>query len=154
MRKTHITPVLPASEDDLSWLNLIEIASVEITSEDPAHPVERALGCARGGGWRAAGGGEQRIRVMFDVPRPLKRIQLRFLETEVERTQEFALSWWDAEDVCRLIVRQQWNFSPTGSTMEFEDYHVDLPLVSKIELAIRPGSGSGHVASLDCWRMA
>jgi outer membrane receptor protein involved in Fe transport len=36
------------------------------------------------------------------------------------------------------IVRQQWNFSPAGSTTEIEDYAVDLDGVSVLELAIQP----------------
>ena len=35
-------------------------------------------------------------------------------------------------------MRQQWNFSPTGSTTEIEHYVVDLDAVSVLELAIRP----------------
>ena len=38
----------------------------------------------------------------------------------------------------REIVRQQWNFSPQGSTSEIEDYGVGLPGVSALELTITP----------------
>jgi outer membrane receptor protein involved in Fe transport len=38
----------------------------------------------------------------------------------------------------KKIVRQQWNFSPAGSTTEIEDYAVDLDGVSVLELAIQP----------------
>jgi hypothetical protein len=41
------------------------------------------------------------------------------------------------------IVRQQWNFSPGGSTTEFEDHMVNLDHVSALELAIRPDNGRG-----------
>jgi hypothetical protein len=39
------------------------------------------------------------------------------------------------------IVRQQWNFSPAGSTTEIEDYAVDLDGISVLELAIQPDVG-------------
>ena len=38
----------------------------------------------------------------------------------------------------REIVRQQWTFSPQGSTNEVEDYQVDLENVSILELTIKP----------------
>lgn len=39
------------------------------------------------------------------------------------------------------IARQQWNFSPTGSTTEIEDYAIDLNAVSVLEPAIHPDLG-------------
>jgi hypothetical protein len=52
------------------------------------------------------------------------------------------------------IVRQQWNFSPGGSTTELEDHMVNLPHVSALELAIRPDiSRSDAVATLASWRV-
>jgi hypothetical protein len=38
----------------------------------------------------------------------------------------------------RQIVRQQWTFSPDASTIEIEDYVVDLAAVTAIELNIDP----------------
>jgi predicted DNA-binding protein (UPF0251 family) len=53
------------------------------------------------------------------------------------------------------IVRQQWNFSPTGSTHEVEDYHVALEEVPALELAIRPDlSCEKAAAGLAMWRVA
>jgi hypothetical protein len=158
MRKTVLQappvpgPVVDESRD--AWLDLSTAASVEVTSEDTGCPVENALDCNAPGRWRADGPGDQRITLIFDGPVPVHRIQLRFTETAVERTQEFALHWYDAEGTPRLIVRQQWNFSPAGSTLELEDYRVNLNAVSKLELAIRPGLQPGPIASLDCWRVA
>jgi len=52
-------------------------------------------------------------------------------------------------------VRQQWNFSPTGSTTEIEHYVVDLDAVSVLELAIRPDLHRPEaVATLAWWRLA
>jgi len=138
-------------EQTREWIDLKERASVEITSEDPEHPIERAFEC-HAGGWRAGTTGEQRIRLRFDSAMPVRRIQLRFVEPSVERTQEFELHWCDVTGLRRLVVRQQWNFSPTGSTTETEDYRVELDAAAEIELTIRPGADSVR-ASLDCWRM-
>jgi hypothetical protein len=52
------------------------------------------------------------------------------------------------------IVRQQWNFSPDGSTSETEDYRVDLHGVSVMELNINPDVRSPYaIASLSEWRV-
>jgi len=154
MRKTISPVAAPEIADQAEWLSPDEIASVEVTSEDSNCPVERAFECREASGWRAASPGEQRIRIAFASPRSVRRIRLRFVETAVERSQEFDLYWWDAGGARRFIRRQQWNFSPAGSTVELEDYRVDLAGVSQMELTIRPGSQADHVASLDCWRMA
>jgi hypothetical protein len=82
----------PQSED--KWLAVGELAEVELTSEDPDFPIESALVTGReGGGWRAAGPGEQIIRLIFNAPTAMRRIKLQFSETERERTQEFVLRW-------------------------------------------------------------
>jgi hypothetical protein len=92
-----------------------------------------------GPGWRASQKGEQKIRIIFDEPMSLRRIQLRFHETESERTQEFTVRLSSAAGgPPQEIVRQQWNFSPTGSTTEVEDYTIDLKAVSVLGLAIHP----------------
>jgi hypothetical protein len=115
------------------------LALVEVTSEDPDFPVESVFGSAPGIGWRAGAPGEQSIRLRFDEPVALRRIQLQFVETEHERTQEFTLRWAPGGAAPpREIVRQQWNFSPSGSTREEEDYHVNLDGVSLLELRIQP----------------
>jgi hypothetical protein len=136
------------------WLNLEQIATVEVTSEDPAFPIESALSSKDGPGWRASENGEQRIRIIFDQPVPLHRIQLRFHEAGSSRTQEFTVRWSGADGAAREIVRQQWNFNPTGSTTEVEDYAVELEAVSVLELAIKPDiSGREAVATLSSWRL-
>ena len=145
----------PGGESDQGWLDLEEIATVEVTSEDPGFPIESALAAKKGPGWRASQDGEQQIRIIFDEPVSLRRIQLQFREAEVERTQEFTLRWSPAEGgPTREIVRQQWNFIPAGSTTENEEYFVALEAVSVLELVIRPDvSRREAVATLASWRM-
>ena len=155
MRKRIVETHLAEShgDSDQGWLDLEQIATVEVTSEDPRFPIESALGPKAGPGWRARQKGEQQIRIIFDEPMSLRRIQLRFHESECERTQEFTLRWSPATgEPVNEIVRQQWNFSPTGSTTEIEDYAVDLNAVSVLELAIQPDIGRHEaVATLAAW---
>jgi hypothetical protein len=138
------------------WLTADEIAEVEVTSEDPDFPVEFALVPGKEGpGWRAAEQGEQVVRLILDPARALRHIRLSFLETEIERTQEFVLRWSDGKGPLREIVRQQWTFSPRGSTSEVENYQVNLDHVAVLELKLRPELTSGNaVASLAEWRIA
>ena len=119
------------------WLDLQEIASAEISSEDPSHPFENAL--QGKGGWRAADPGPQVIRLNFDEPQSIRRIRVEFREEHRERAQEFALFASSAANPRREIVRQQWTFSPGGSATEVEDYSVDLPATLSLELEIDPG---------------
>jgi hypothetical protein len=125
MRKKIVNPgtLNPAHRSLERWLDLQEVASVEVTSEDPDFPIEAAFRSDQSLGWRAAEKGTQIIRILFDRPRTLHRILLDFSETEIERTQEFTLRWSDGEAApFSEIVRQQWSFSPRGSTNEIEDY--------------------------------
>jgi len=139
-----------------AWLDLERIAQVQVTSEDPDYPVEAAFSFGKGPGWRAGGRGEQTIRLIFDQPQRLRRLWLRFEETSIERTQEFALRWcahWD--DRRQEIVRQQWNFGPHGSRTEIEDYAVDLDGVLFLELIIEPDLRRRQAfATLADWRIA
>jgi len=157
MRKRIITPVQQeAASPDLEWLNMEGLAEVEITSEGAAHPIESALLPGRASGWRAAGPGKQTIRIFFDCPQRLQRIWLYFEETRTVRTQEYVLRWSpDGGQSFREIVRQQWNFSPQGTTSETEDLHVELPAVTVLELSIIPDiSGGNALASLAQLRLA
>jgi hypothetical protein len=158
MRKRIVGSRLPSrtATSHQEWLDLEQIATVEVTSEDPDFPIESAIGPTDGQGWRASQQGEQQIRIIFDEPMSLHRIQLRFCETERERTQEFIVRWLSAAGGPPTeILRQQWNFSPAGSTTEVEDYTVDLDAVSVMELAIQPDLGRRDaVATLAAWRLA
>src|SRR5215469_17548586 len=146
----------PREVSDESWLDVESKAAVEITSEDPTRPIESAFRLGKQAGWRAADPGPQVIRLHFNQPQRISHVRLKFTERERERTQEFVLRW--AQDGGRPfeeIVRQQWNFSPQGSTEELEDYRVNLNGASVLELKINPDvSGRKAFASIDEFRMA
>ena len=157
MRKRIVGPhhAQQGGQSDKGWLDLEQIATVEVTSEDPSFPIEYAFGSNDGPGWRASQGGEQQIRIIFDKPVSVHRMELRFHEAACERTQEFILRWSsESGGSATEIVRQQWNFSPTGSPTEIEHYVVDLDAVSVLELAIRPDLHRPEaVATLASWRV-
>src|SRR5436305_13949553 len=113
MRKRLISPIRqPESSAETRWLELHRSASVEVTSEEAQHPIEGALVKEDRRGWRASEKGPQTVRLVFDQPQDIGRIDLEFEESERERTQEFVLSWVPKVGEPREIVRQQWNFSP------------------------------------------
>jgi hypothetical protein len=132
------------------WLAVESLADVEVTSEDPAHPVEAALSLNGGSGWRADRSGAQTVRLVFDRPQQIQHLHLEFHEHERHRTQEFVLRWSaDGGRSYREIVRQQYNFSPPNTTDEQEDYAVELQGVTNLEFQIIPDiSGGDARASL------
>jgi hypothetical protein len=157
MRKSIMTAARKAtSAPDEDWLNVEQLASVEITSEDSTRPIESAILPGHGQGWRAGQPGEQTIRLVFDQPVRLSRIWLLFEESEFKRTQEFVLRWSpDRGTSFREIVRQQWNFSPPDTIREPEDYRVELAGVTVLELTIVPDKNGGPAhASLSQLRLA
>lgn len=136
------------------WLELEDLAKVEVTSEDPSHPVEQALVPGGVGGWRASEPGEQIITLVFTRPLSVRKIRLVFREEKVPRTQEFVVRWSSDHIVSRETVRQQFNFSPPGTSEEVEEYSVDMPNVAAIDLIIRPDDRGEAYASLEEWRIA
>jgi hypothetical protein len=159
MRKSIVSSAAAAAASGPeSWLDLDAIARVEITSEDVNLPIEHALGTTATTGWRAAGTGPQVVRLRFDAPQAIRRIQLHFVERAAERSQEFAVYAGSGAEL-REAVRQQWTFSPHGATEEIEDYTVDLHGVTTLELRIDPDRShdpkqSQSYASLQSLRLA
>jgi hypothetical protein len=140
------------------WLDLEAIARVEISSEDVNLPIDDALGKAPTTGWRAAGTGPQVVRLLFDAPQAIRRIQLHFVDRTGERSQEFAVYAGSGAEL-REVRRQQWTFSPHGADEEIEDYTVDLHGVTTLELRIDPDRShdpklSQSYASLQSMRLA
>lgn len=157
MRKELLTlKIQKVVSPDWNWLDLLTIARVQLTSEDPAHPIESALNPSGGSGWKAGNPGQQTIRLLFDEPLQIRHLQLEFQEDKVPRTQEFVLRWSaDAGQSYREIVRQQYNFNPPDTIREREDYTVALLGVTALELLILPEISGGNLrASLAQLRLA
>jgi hypothetical protein len=157
MRKKLIPPIRKNDADPGSdWLDLRQAALVELTSEADACPIEGALSHEGQRGWRAGMPGVQTIRLLLDEPQTIQRIRLVFKEEEIARTQEFVLRWLQhGTDSWKDVVRQQWNFSPPSSVDEREDYRVDLPTATALELTIKPDISGGEArASLERLQIA
>jgi hypothetical protein len=157
MRKRLITPTAETVRSRAEgWLDVERAAIVEITSEEKDYPIESAFVSGETQGWRAAEPGPQTIRLVFDRPQRLKQISLVFEEKETARTQEFVLRWSpDGGSSFLEIVRQQWNFSPTNSIREVEEYQVELSNLTVLELIIVPNMSGGTArASLKRLRLS
>lgn len=158
MKKTILSQGTAELPESGIWLDLEAIADVQITSEDAAFPIEHALGKEESSGWRADTTGPQVIRLVFHTPQAIQRIQLHIVDKTSDRSQEILLTASFGGEL-REIVRQQWNFSPSGTTEELEDYRVELNGVSSLELKIDPDRShdpqqSKNVASLRRLRLA
>ena len=159
MRKSIVSPSAVATPPiGELWRDLERIARVEISSEDEQFPIEHALGKKETTGWRAAGTGPQLIRLHFDEPLNIKRLRLHFVDRTAERSQEFAVYAGSGSEL-KEIVRQQWTFSPQGSTEEIEDYTVNLSGITTLELRIDPDRShdpkqSQNYASLQSLKLA
>jgi hypothetical protein len=149
----RIRPAAPpvATEE---WRSLGDEVEVELTSEHPEWPIERALLGHDASGWRADASGAQTISLSWREPIPIRRIRLIFEEHSRARTQEFVLRASTPEGQ-REIVRQQFTFSPPGTTVEREEYATHFGAVSRLELVIVPAIDGGEaVATLQQWRIA
>jgi hypothetical protein len=157
MKKRIISDTKPSSEALNSiWLNLEDLAEVEVTSEDSYFPVEGALLFNQDHGWKAGLPGKQTIRLFLNPTQIIRQIHLSFVETDQLRTQEYVLRWSQDNGLTfKEIVRQQWNFCPDGSNRQTEDHMMVLSGASVIELIITPDINSENVfASLKKLRLA
>jgi hypothetical protein len=151
MRKQIIQPSLQNSTAAAqTWLDLEKLAKVQVSSEDATKPIELALIPGKqlvdnnAPGWLAAQPGEQILRLLFDKPQNIQLIHLLFQETQQVRTQEFLLRYsTDKGKSYQDIVRQQYTFSPPDTSIQTEDYSVQLEGVTTLELKIIPDISGG-----------
>lgn len=145
MQKRKISGDPQTERQDSDWLQLETIADVEITSEQVAYPIEAALLPGKVGGWRAEQPGEQRVRLVFAPPRALQRVRVVIEEHSQTRTQQILLRSQAAPGgAWQELVRQQFNFSPSGATREEETFRCELPTVAALELVIIPDISGGN----------
>jgi hypothetical protein len=140
-------------EPEVGWRDLSQCAAFEVTSEEATSPLENAL-TPDAKRWIAATPGEQTIRITFDEPQNISKVSLLFEETATARNQEFVLSWQQVgQPEWREVVRQQFNFSPPGTTIERENFNVSLQRASALQLLIVPERSGGGYASLSQLRI-
>jgi len=145
LRKQILTqgPTAPASP--LEEKDIAALATVLVTSETAEHPIDHAFDPRRGPGgsrWRAAELGEQVLILAFDTPQTIRRVSLEVEETEVSRTQELAVSVSsDGGQTYRELRRQEYTFSPPGTTFEREDWALTVEGITHLQLRIKPDKG-------------
>lgn len=135
----------PVAGPDQAGIDITAIATVIVTSEDPAHPIDNVFnnddqtGTRR---WVAANPGEQCLILDFDTPQTIRQIVLAIEEREVQRTQELTISISFAnEQGYQELIRQEYNFSPPGTTWERETWSVLAKRVTHLRLQIKPDKG-------------
>src|SRR3954454_8931239 len=145
LRKQIIGPSAAPSAPTPGEIDIAALATVLVTSEDPGHPVDHAFDRHRGPGgtrWVAAEPGEQQVILAFDAPQAIRRVVLEVEESEVARTQEIQLAVSDdGGETYRELLRQEYNFSPPGTTFEREDWAVNSDAVTHLRLVIKPDKG-------------
>jgi hypothetical protein len=136
-------PVVPAprpGEKDIA-----AIATVFVTSETADHPIDHAFDHHRGPGgsrWLAAAPGEQVLILVFDAPQAISNIILEVEELEVSRTQELSVAVsCDGGQTFRELRRQEYTFSPPGTTFEHEEWTIAAEGVTHVQLVITPDKG-------------
>ncbi len=113
-----------------------------LTSESPEFPIENAFDEHTGPGgtrWKASDPGEQVLIFQFDLPQTIYEMVLEAEELEVSRTQviELFLSS-DGGRSYREVLRQEYNFSPPGTTFEREIWSVPAVGVTHLRIGIKP----------------
>jgi hypothetical protein len=82
------------------------------------------------------------VTLIFDGPQTLRQIGLEVEETDVSRTQELSVSAsFDGGQTYRELIRQEYHFSPPGTTVERERWSVSLSAVTHLRLEIKPDKG-------------
>ena len=144
LRKVIITPH-PATPDAVTdEIDIAEVATVQVTSESPEHPIDHAFDDHRGPGgtrWIAGEPGEQTVTLAFDAPQTINQILLEIDENEAPRTQELHLSLsCDGGRTYRELLRQEYNFSPAGTTLGRKKWTVSAQGVTHLRL-VKPDKG-------------
>jgi len=134
---------------DTQWLDLDVVADVAIVAG--GRRVARVPGM-----WSADSPGEQMIEIRFHQRTPVRRLRVVSSEVKESRTQEMTI-WASLRggERHREVLRQQFNFSPNGTTEEVEEYALELEDVSTIQLRIVPSiDGRPVVAHVSELRVA
>src|SRR4051794_30290079 len=111
-------PPAPTSEE----IDIAAVATVQVTSEAAEHPVDHAFDRQRGPGgtrWVAGEPEEQTLILAFDAPQAIRRVALEVEEPGMARTQERQLAVsCDGGTNYREVLKEEYNFSPPGTTFE------------------------------------
>ena len=145
--RKHLLPAPPLARVSHSGaIEIAAIATVWVTSEADDAPIDHVFDQHRGPGgtrWVAAGPGEQRLILAFDTPQTLRTIRLEVEEPEVSRTQVLHVSVSsDGGQTYQELRRQEYTFSPPGTTFEREEWAVTVEGATHLQVVITPDKGS------------
>lgn len=125
--------------------DIAALATVLVTSESPDHPVDRLFDGRNGRGgtrWLASASGEQTLILAFDSPQTIRDVSLEVEELQTSRTQVLTLALsQDGGRSYREILRQEFVFSPPGTTFERESWRVPADGVTHLRVVIQPEKG-------------
>lgn len=132
----------------VSWpgeKDIAALATVSVTSEAADHPIDNAFDGRRGPGesrWMASEPGAQLLLLAFDTPQTIRAMRLEVEELDVSRTQEIHIAVsYDGAQTYQEVLRQEYNFSPPGTTFEREEWSVTAEGVTHLRLVIEPDKG-------------
>lgn len=145
LRKEILTTQPITSAHRAPQKDIASIATVLVTSEDPDHPIDHVFDSQRGPGasrWIAAQPGEQTLILAFDAPQTIRKVLVEIEEPNISRTQEMDVSVSnDGGQTYRELVRQEYTFSPPGTSLEREEWSINADGVSHLRLRIKPEKG-------------
>ena len=125
--------------------DIAALATVWVTSEAADYPIDHAFDGHRGPGgsrWVAGEPGPQRLILAFDAPQSLHMLRLEVEERDVSRTQELSVAISrDGGQTYQTLLRQEYNFSPPGTTFERETWTIPAEGVTHLQLVITPDKG-------------
>src|SRR5919108_2331580 len=153
LRKSLLAAQPLASGSQSGAKDIAAIATVWVTSEAADAPIDHVFDQSSGPGgsrWVAAGPGKQRLILAFDTPQTLRTIRLEVEEPEVSRTQVLHLSVsCDGGQTYQELRRQEYTFSPPGTTFEREEWAVTVEGATHLQLVITPDKeGAPYRATL------
>ncbi|WP_447983333.1 discoidin domain-containing protein [Nitrospira sp. Nam74] len=143
LRKQVLQPVesYPSGQE----ISIADVATVLVTSELSDHPIDHMCDGQRGPGstrWIAEQSGDQTIVLAFDTARTIETVSLEIEEREVSRTQELTLAVSrDGGQTYQEVLRQEFNFSPSGATFEHEKWRLGAEGITNLRVWIRPDKG-------------
>ena len=145
LRKEILTRQPSTSYRRAPQKDIAALATVLVTSEDPDHPIDHVFDGQRGPGasrWIAAQPGEQTVILAFDAPQTIHKVRIQIEEPDMGRTQEMDVSISvDRGQTYRELVRQEYTFSPPGTTLEHEEWSINADQVTHLRLRIKPEKG-------------
>jgi hypothetical protein len=141
LRKQIITQQTATPDAATCEIDFATVATVLVTSVAPDHPIDLAFDLdrgPRGTRWIAGEPGEQTVTLAFVAPQTINQVFLEVEEPEVARTQELRLSLsCDGGRTYRELLREEYDFSPAGTTFGREKWTVSAQGVTHLRL-IKP----------------